>query len=98
MPHYKNGKPANEGDLVIIANPQAVPVTLGVLVQITPGTETCNGQIIPIARQYKDGAWRQVQALYNECLTIKELLPLVADSMPKASEEEASAQPVGSGG
>lgn len=79
MPHYANGRVASVGDLVINVPKGSTLVTLGVLLDITPGSTSCNGQLLPLARKYADGVWRQVSTPYNECITIGELHPMVAE-------------------
>jgi hypothetical protein len=44
--HYKNGRPANEGDPVFKPGDQWGPPVAGKLVGINAGTTTCNGHII----------------------------------------------------
>ena len=102
--HYANGKPAREGDLVISAQANADPVKIGRVVKIITDPDcVCNGEVEGLVIQGKDGVWKRASdPRYNDLtwnMPLNELLQLVPDAMPKASEElEATAQPVGSGG
>jgi len=42
--HYKNGRPANNGDKVICL-PSYGPPIAGILYDATPGNDSCNGKI-----------------------------------------------------
>ena len=44
--HYKNGKEAKVGDRVV-GHDCCGNVVAGILGSITPGTETCNGNVVP---------------------------------------------------
>ncbi len=55
--HYKNKRPASVGDPVVIkdyrCDAQGPSVTVGLLVDVVPGAETCNG-IVAIAGRSKE--------------------------------------------
>ncbi|HEV1992493.1 MAG TPA: hypothetical protein VGR34_06480 [Candidatus Dormibacteraeota bacterium] len=78
MPHYKDGSPAKVGDLVHSVPPYpTAPRLLGVLVSINPGTETCNGGVLPFARKFSaDSPWYPMSAPFPDCVTLKECLPI----------------------
>ena len=42
--HYKNGRPANNGDKVLLISSYGPPVT-GILYDAKPGNDYCNGKI-----------------------------------------------------
>jgi len=44
--HYKNGREAKIGDKILGKDSRGNPVA-GVLVSASPGSTTCNGQIVP---------------------------------------------------
>ena len=45
--HYKNGREAKNGDLVIGKSEyQNAPVMSGLLIDINPGATSCNGQLL----------------------------------------------------
>jgi len=46
--HYRNGREAKNGDVIVQFDGQGKPVTLGVLYNATPGNDYCNGNIAPI--------------------------------------------------
>lgn len=43
--HYKNGRPANNGDRVIILAQNGFPAYAGILYNAQPGNDTCNGRV-----------------------------------------------------
>lgn len=45
--HYKNGRPANNGDKVVLIPSWGNPV-IGILYDAVAGNDTCNGRIAPI--------------------------------------------------
>jgi hypothetical protein len=47
--HYKNGRPAKNGDKVILVPPYGVP-TIGILYDAAAGNDNCNGRIAPVAQ------------------------------------------------
>ena len=46
--HYKNGRPAKNGDKVVLVPSYGAPV-IGILYDANPGNDYCNGKIAPIA-------------------------------------------------
>lgn len=46
--HYKNGREAKAGDVVVVVNGHTVPVS-GVLHSVQPGSDTCNGRLAQVA-------------------------------------------------
>ena len=44
--HFKNGREAREGDLVIGKSQYSPTVTVGIMVDINPGCTSCNASII----------------------------------------------------
>jgi hypothetical protein len=76
MPHYADGTVAKVGDLVQIVAANQSQKVLGALVSITPGSTSCNGQVLPFARKYGDYAWVPVASPYLDCITISDLLPV----------------------
>ncbi len=84
MPHYANGAPAGAGDVVVNMEASGAQKTLGILVSITPGSDSCNGAVLALAHRWGDGAWYPAQAQYPECVTLKECLPLVPAAEPSA--------------
>ena len=45
--HYKNGRPANNGDKVVLIPSYGNPV-VGILYDAVAGNDTCNGRLAPI--------------------------------------------------
>jgi hypothetical protein len=88
--HYANGKPAQLGDLVVLRKDprypnQAAVEQLGMLVQATATSSTCNGQLRPIAiRHVSDlgvGPW-MTTVWGDRCVTIGELMPIEIPERP----------------
>ncbi|HXM32264.1 MAG TPA: hypothetical protein VN921_01330 [Chthoniobacterales bacterium] len=82
MPHYKDGSPAKVGDLVHVIPPYAGTTrTLGILISINPGTETCNGGVLALARKFSaESPWYPAMAVaYPDCVTLKECVPINAE-------------------
>jgi len=48
--HYKNGRPAQNGDIIVHTEKYGYPgkVTTGVLYNATAGNDTCNGMLAPL--------------------------------------------------
>ena len=46
MPHYKNGREAKVGDVVLGKDPYDVLPKSGVLLVINASSESCNGQVL----------------------------------------------------
>jgi hypothetical protein len=83
MPHYANGREAKAGDLVKTISPHGPQRTVGIVVLINPG-ETCNAQMLPLARQWNDGPLYPVPQYFPECVTLKECLPLIEETAAPA--------------
>lgn len=47
--HYRNGREAKNGDIIIQLDSIGVPVKVGILKDAIPGKGYCNGIIVPIA-------------------------------------------------
>lgn len=45
--HYKNGRPAKVGDKIINFS-SGKPELLGLLIEATPGSTSCNGKLLPL--------------------------------------------------
>lgn len=45
--HYKNGRPAQNGDMVVWPGDQWNPPKTGVLHSTQPGSTSCNGRLAP---------------------------------------------------
>jgi len=69
--HYKNGRPAKNGDKVVLIPSYGAPV-IGILYDATAGNDHCNGRIAPIATS-------------DPCPNLKEVLHL--DDFLKALPE-----------
>lgn len=80
--HYKNGRPANNGDKVMyVGNPQwgtQRPVA-GVLYDATAGNDTCNGMLAP----FSGGA--HICPNLAECLHLDDALALLNAPAPLAA-------------
>lgn len=46
--HYKNGRPAQNGDIIVHISPYSGEVVTGVLYNATAGNDYCNGQLAPL--------------------------------------------------
>lgn len=46
--HYANGRPAKNGDKVVLLSQYGAPV-IGILYDATAGNDYCNGRIAPVA-------------------------------------------------
>lgn len=77
--HYSDGTPAKHGDLVIKKESHANSFeVVGVVVQIVPGGDTCNAQIVPLAIRQKDSgaAWTPVASSNIWSVTLKDCTKL----------------------
>lgn len=72
MPHYKNGAPAEVQDLVIYTDRYSKTCTLGILVAITPGCETCNASVIPVARKWPASTWLPFSSFSEHIVTLSD--------------------------
>ena len=86
MSHYKDGSPAQVGDLIICDPPYAGAISsLGILVAITPAAETCNGQLYPFAWKWPGIGWLPAGRRYQECITLKDCLPVPARELARSA-------------
>lgn len=78
MPHYKDGTDAKVGDVVRGTTFNKKGEVLGILVSITPGTDTCNATVNALARVYESDGQRTVVAVtdsdYSECKALEKVL------------------------
>lgn len=70
--HYRNGREAKNGDVVIQIGFDAKINALGVLYNATPGNDYCNGNIAPIQPA-------AAGACMCDCLHIDDLMALLAE-------------------
>jgi hypothetical protein len=84
MPHYANGKEAKPGDLVKVTSPGGAQRVIGIVIHVMANAESCNAQIIALARQWSDGPLYPANAQYAECVTLKECLPLIEETAAPA--------------
>ncbi len=68
--HYRNGRPAQNGDKIVSLNGGKVEA-FGVLHSATPGNDYCNGNIAPVHSQ--------VGACICDCLHIDDLAAILAE-------------------
>jgi hypothetical protein len=54
--HYRNGRPAQNGDKIIQLNDNGTIVGVGVLYDAVPGNDFCNGMVAEIPRTSHAGA------------------------------------------
>lgn len=73
MPHYLDGTPAKNGDLVVFTESHdGGSEKAGVLMSITPGSDTCNGTLQLVAQRQKGtDHWTPISSLGQYC-TLKE--------------------------
>ena len=77
--HYKNGREAKNGDTVVLVPQYAGsnPV-IGILYNATPGNDTCNGRIAPIAPN-------DPCPNLKECLHLDDVLKALPADVPDSS-------------
>ena len=90
MPHYADGSPAIEGDFVQNVKAAGIEKVVGILVQITASSDSCNGQVLPLAKKYGNGPWYPDRQGYNYCVTLKECLPMKPTEQLTGSAEQVS--------
>lgn len=75
--HYRNGKEAKNGDVIVslagIENPCSTSLRVGILHGATPGNDYCNGYIAPT-----DGG-QPVGACMCDCLHLDDVRALLAE-------------------
>lgn len=71
--HYRNGRPANNGDLILQLTPSGDPkiVSFGVLHDATPGNDYCNGSIAVPAQQ--------TGACMCDCIHVDDIVSILAE-------------------
>jgi hypothetical protein len=72
--HYKNGRPAQNGDKVVLIPSWGNPV-IGILYDAVAGNDTCNGRIAPI--QPNDPCPN-----LKECLHLDDVLAALPENVP----------------
>ena len=72
--HYRNGREAKNGDIVISLDGYGSPVinAVGVLHSAVPGNDYCNGSIAPIQTPAK-------AACLCDCLHVDDVLAILAE-------------------
>jgi hypothetical protein len=69
--HYRNGREAHNGDLVVKLGGGKI-MSFGVLYDATPGNDYCNGAIAPV-QQLRDGA------CMVDCLHIDDVAAILSE-------------------
>lgn len=72
--HYRNGREANNGDLVVRINDSGVIEAVGVLQNAEPGNEYCNGEI----KNLESG--HESYACMCDCLHVEDLAELLVQA------------------
>jgi hypothetical protein len=70
--HYRNGKEANNGDMVIQLSGDGKIVAVGVLYGARPGNDYCNGYIAPTQHPV-------TTACMCDCLSIEDVAAILAE-------------------
>ena len=70
--HYRNGKEAKNGDIIVQINNNGKITALGVLHSAIPGNDYCNGSIAPI-QNIREGA------CMCDCLHIDDVATILAE-------------------
>lgn len=85
--HYKNGRPAKNGDKVVLFPTHGSP-TVGILYDATAGNDYCNGRLAPISPS-------DPCPNLKECLHLDDVKAALPESVPDtsapASDGEAAA-------
>jgi hypothetical protein len=84
--HYKNGRPAQNGDKIITLGQGGTPI-VGILYDAQPGNDYCNGRLAPIAPH--DGT-----PCLNQCLRLDDALEALKSVPEVAATPEISPQEV----
>lgn len=71
--HYRNGREAKNGDLIVSIGHEGRIDAVGVLHSATPGNDYCNGFIAPTQQS-------PAAACLVDCLHIDDLKKLIADA------------------
>jgi hypothetical protein len=69
--HYRNGKEAKNGDIIVQLGNDGKITALGVLHSATPGNDYCNGYIAPTQMQ--------TMACLCDCLTVEDLAEILKE-------------------
>lgn len=75
--HYKNGRPARNGDKVVVF-PTYGPPAIGILYDAVAGNDYCNGKIAVIAPN-------DPTANLSECLHYEDVVAALPESVPDSS-------------
>lgn len=70
--HYRNGKEAKNGDIIVQLGNDGKITSLGVLHSATPGNDYCNGFIAPIQQIV-------TMACMCDCITIEDLAEILKE-------------------
>jgi hypothetical protein len=89
--HYKNGRPAQNGDRVVLVAPWG-GTTVGILYDAVEGNDTCNGKLA--AARQNDPMPNLAECLHIDDVTavLGHIAPYVAP-LPKASESPVEKAP-----
>ena len=71
--HYRNGREAKNGDLIVQVGFDGKLNAFGVLHSATPGNDYCNGYIAPVQAT-------NTTACMCDCLHVDDLMKLLADA------------------
>lgn len=69
--HYRNGRPAQNGDKVVLLPPNFTTPIVGILYDAAPDNDYCNGKIAPIGVI-------EITPNLKECLHIEDVLAVLA--------------------
>lgn len=76
--HYRNGREAKNGDMVVqLQLDGKQPTAVGRLQNAVPGNDTCNGQIVVTGSQSDYGAAVVVGACLCDCLHVDDVAALL---------------------
>ena len=70
--HYRNGREAKNGDVVVEVGSEGKIVKFGVIYNATPGNDYCNGNIAPV-QHMKEGA------CMVDCLHIEDVASILVE-------------------
>jgi hypothetical protein len=77
--HYKNGRPAANGDKVVLIPSYGAPV-IGILYDAVAGNDTCNGKLAPISPT-------NPMPNLKECLHLDDVLAALPAEVPDSSKK-----------
>ena len=78
--HYKNGRPAKNGDKVILFPQYGAPV-VGILYDATAGNDYCNGKLAPTSPN-------DPMPNLKECLHIDDVKAVANENTPDSSKAD----------